>query len=197
MTTLLALLISGICAVFSRRLCLFGLHNSNWLFSSTGTDGTDIGARLGESLHWRVGLEVAHDRAVPVAFAPRPLIDPDDPHVAARTDFHAIEQSQDRIGADRRVQIAGEPGAGFTAQKHTDAGQELVEPLGTTGMRPGETRDPLRKDTVPAVGIDAAELPDPPMHDHLTTIRRQIEQTSDVLTVTTIREMTAKRTYCA
>jgi hypothetical protein len=117
--------------------------------------------------------------------------------VRTRTDFHAIEQSQDRIGADRRVQIAGEPGAGFTAQKHTDAGQELVEPLGTTGMRPGETRDPLRKDTVPAVGIDAAELPDPPMHDHLTTIRRQIEQTSDVLTVTTIREMTAKRTYCA
>lgn len=84
---------------------LFGLHNSNWLFSSTGTDGTDIGARLGESLHWRVGLEVAHDRAIPMAFAPRLLIDTDDPHVAARTSSHAIEQAQYRIGADRSIQI--------------------------------------------------------------------------------------------
>ena len=97
----------------------------------------------------------------------------------------------------RGPEVPGEPCATFAAQEHAHAGQQLVEPFGTTGVRPGETGDPLRKDTALAVGSDAAELPDLPMHHHLPAIRRQVEQASDVLTVTTIREMTAKRTYCA
>src|SRR5690606_21061364 len=139
LTTLLALPLSGIFAVFSRRFRLFGLHNQRcfvpFVFhgdrrqgqgrhnslgnvtqvleqvppvrnldsvrgsslrtvrKGSGTvsaddgnrpmfpqpGGKDIGASLGENLHWAAGLEVAHDGAVPVAFAPRPLVDPNDP----------------------------------------------------------------------------------------------------------------------
>nr|WP_169054831.1 hypothetical protein [Azospirillum sp. TSA2s] len=139
-------------------------------------------------------FQVHQDGAVPVALAPREVINPDDKRGRRRSSFGPAEQAEERVSAGRHRQLLCQPSAGLAAQRQTDLAVEIAQPCGAARPRSGcYLRQAFSENPSRAGRHLAPETPRGDPNGNCSSLPRQIGQGAGVAAVHTRRRSATQR----
>jgi hypothetical protein len=141
-------------------------------------------------------LEIAHDGAVPLSAAPRPIIDPENARRLARLAApSAADEAQQRGRAHRQAQALGQAGPGLPAEREAKVALNITEAIRAPAVRASNPGKALGEDPTRASCRGAPQAPGPDLNGDGPTLPRQIGECAGVVTVQPVRRATARWTW--
>jgi hypothetical protein len=115
---------------------------------------------IGQQIDHLAALQIAQDRAVAMAFSPRPVVDAKHP----RSDYRrppgsAAKLSQQRRTTDQQAKTTSQASSGLSSQSKRDPVQCFRQSVRPPGVASGCTWQLFGKNASTATGLDTEELP--------------------------------------
>ncbi len=162
--------------------------------------GQGLGLAVGQQIDPAPAFQITQDGAVAVAFAPRPVIDPEhDPEHAGfgrwlQADF--TDAAQQCRAANRHAGAGRQTRSRIATQRQGDGMMRGAQAVGMAGSGTGHLRQTLAERAARAGVIDASKAPDVHEQDDRAPETRQIAQAAPIMTVHPPRLGPATRARC-
>src|SRR5690349_19467851 len=115
---------------------------------------------VGQEIDDAVTFQIAQDRAVVLAFAPRPVINTENTDIRHRIGNRLADAAQQRRGADWDCHLARQARAGIAAQCQGHGVVQGAKAIGVASPGPGDCGGTFGKRPLAADGVDAPEATD-------------------------------------
>jgi hypothetical protein len=135
---------------------------------------------VGQEIDDIAPLQVDDDRAVATSFAPRPVVDANDPERWHRRIVALLDAPEERIGAGRHGEPMGKARASLAAQGKADRMMSLAKPEGCTSARFGEPGEVLSEDPSRALRFEAPETSDLNLQSDGQAEARQVSEPTGI-----------------
>ena len=153
-----------------------------------------VGSAVRQEIDHAPPLEVAKDRAIPPATAPRPVVHPEHARgLARRLRRAAAEHAEQGGGADRHGQPERQARSGLAAQGEADVALDVGQADSPARPWRGDLGQPFGEDPARAAVRGAAEPPGPDMEGDEAPLPWQVCQDAPVVAVDPVRGLPAQR----
>jgi len=147
---------------------------------------------IGQKVDHATPLEIADQRAVPLPFAPSPIIDADDPRRSLGVIIARPETAQEGIFAHRQQEAACERLSRPATKRYREVPDQLLHPHRATCPRSGHLRpEALAKYRLMAPGRAAPETTHIDHQADFEAVRRQIRKAAAVMAMDVPRSRSA------
>ena len=119
-----------------------------------------FGIAVGQEIDHVAPLKIHDDGAVPLAFEPGPVVDPNEAGRRRGVVLEPLDASEQRVWAGGHGEENGQAGAGFASESKPNRSVGLAEAVGCTSIRPSEPLKSLGKEAARAFGPWAKESSD-------------------------------------
>jgi hypothetical protein len=119
-----------------------------------------FGIAVGQEIDHVAPLKIHDNSAVPLAFEPGPVIDPNEAGRWRGVILEPLDASEQRVWAGGHGEQNGQAGAGFATKSESNRSVGLVETVSGTSIRPNKSLKSLGKEAARAFGPWAKESSD-------------------------------------
>lgn len=139
-------------------------------------------------------LEVNQQGTIDLAFFPRPVIDPQDPHRWGSRAGDGTEVPKQGGGADLQAKFGSNPGTDLSTGGQTESDECLAKAIREAGVGLHQGWQPFSKDLLRTGGSATDKFPDGQSQDDAAPRTRQIRDRSAIVAVDTVGRLLAQRT---